>query len=76
VAVVSAIGSDMQVPGLLARAVRSLADASISVVALHQSMRQVDIQFIVDEDAYEESIKSLHNGLIEPHDYGDAICAI
>jgi len=76
VAVVSAIGSDMQVPGLLARAVRSLADASISVVALHQSMRQVDIQFIVDEDVYEESIKSLHNGLIEPHDYGDAICAI
>jgi aspartate kinase len=76
VAVVSAIGSDMQVPGLLARAVSSLADASISVVALHQSMRQVDIQFIVDEEAYHESIKSLHNGLIEPHDYGDAICAI
>jgi aspartate kinase len=76
VAVVSAIGSDMQVPGLLARAVSALADASISVVALHQSMRQVDIQFIVDEEAYHESIKSLHNGLIEPHDYGEAICAI
>jgi aspartate kinase len=76
VAVVSAIGSDMQVPGLLSKAVKSLADTSISVLALHQSMRQVDIQFVIDEDDYEESIKSLHYQLIEPHDYGDAICAI
>jgi aspartate kinase len=76
VAIVSAIGSDMQVPGLLSRAVRSLADASISVVALHQSMRQVDIQFIIDEDRYRDAVKALHNALIEPHDYGDAICAV
>ena len=76
VAIVSAIGSDMQVPGLLARAVRSLADASISVLALHQSMRQVDIQFIVDEESYEDTIKALHYSLIEPHDYGEAICAV
>lgn len=74
VAVVSAIGSDMQVPGLLAKAVSSLANASISILALHQSMRQVDIQFVVDEDGYKEAIRSLHNGLIEPHDYGEAIC--
>ena len=66
----------MQVPGLLARAVRSLADASISILALHQSMRQVDIQFIVDEEHYEDAVKVLHYGLIEPHDYGEAICAI
>jgi aspartate kinase len=76
VAIVSAIGSDMQVPGLLARAVRSLADASISVLALHQSMRQVDIQFIVDEEHYEDAVKALHYSLIEPHDYGEAICAV
>jgi aspartate kinase len=66
----------MQVPGLLAKAVRSLADANISIVALHQSMRQVDIQFIVDEESYEDAIRALHNGLIEPHDYGDALCAV
>jgi aspartate kinase len=76
VAIVSAIGSDMQVPGLLARAVRALADDTISVVALHQSMRQVDIQFIVDEEHYEAAIKALHYGLIEPHGYGKAICAV
>jgi aspartate kinase len=75
VALVSAIGSDMQVPGLLARAVRALADDTISIVAMHQSMRQVDMQFIVDATDYEGAIRSLHGGLIEPHNYGDAICA-
>ena len=76
VAIVSAIGSDMQVPGLLAKAVASLADSSISVMALHQSMRQVDIQFIVEEEVYEQAVQALHKRLIEPHDYGEAICAV
>jgi aspartate kinase len=75
VAIVSAIGSDMQVPGLLARAVTALAGSSISVVAMHQSMRQVDMQFIVDEEDYSEAIRSLHGSLIEPHNYVEAICA-
>ncbi len=75
VAIVSAIGSDMQVPGLLARAVTALAESGISVVAMHQSMRQVDMQFILDDDDYEKAVKSLHGRLIEPHNYGEAICA-
>lgn len=74
VAVVSAIGSDMQVSGILARAVGALAERGISVLAMHQSMRQVDMQFVVDASDYEEAVKALHYGLIEPHDYGDAIC--
>lgn len=75
VAVVSAIGSDMQVPGILAKAVAALAKENISVLAVHQSMRQVDMQFIVSEDDYAPSIRSLHRGLIEVHDHGVAICA-
>jgi aspartate kinase len=75
VAIVSAIGSDMQVPGLLAKAVAALAESSISVVAMHQSMRQVDMQFVIDEDDYAEAIRSLHSCLIEPHNYVEAICA-
>ncbi len=75
VSMVSAIGSDMQVPGILARAVGALADARISILAMHQSMRQVDMQFIINEADYEQAVTALHNNLIEPHDYGDAICA-
>ncbi len=74
-AIVSAIGSDMQVPGILARAVTALADRKINVQAMHQSMRQVDMQFIVEEQDYEAAVKSLHQGLIEIHNHGSAICA-
>lgn len=75
VAIVSAIGSDMQVPGILAKAVAALADANISVLALHQCMRQVDMQFIVAEDDYDLAVQSLHKNLIEVHNHTVAICA-
>jgi len=75
VAIVSAIGSDMQVPGILAQTVNALATAKISVLALQQSMRQVDIQFIVSNDDYDLAVQSLHCSLIEVHNHGEAICA-
>ncbi|AJQ95122.1 aspartate kinase [Gynuella sunshinyii] len=74
VAIVSAIGSDMQVSGILSKAVAALAENQISVLALHQSMRQVDMQFIINEDDYARAIKSLHNCLVEVHNHGSAIC--
>ena len=74
VAIVSAIGSDMQVPGILAKTVGALANQNISVLAMHQSMRQVDMQFIINVDDYEQAIKSLHSCLVEVHDHGSAIC--
>lgn len=74
VAVVSAIGSDMQVSGMLAKTVAALADAKISVLAMHQSMRQVDMQFIIEPASYTLAIQSLHQCLIEVHDHGKAIC--
>ncbi|MFV8572155.1 aspartate kinase [Marinobacter sp. SBS5] len=75
VALVSAIGSDMKVPGILARSVKSLADKDISVLAIHQCMRQVDIQFVIDEDHYDSAISALHGALIEPHNHEYAIVA-
>jgi len=74
VAVVSAIGSDMQVPGMLAQTVAALAESNISVLAMHQSMRQVDMQFVIAEDDYTAAIKALHSQLVEVHDHGRAIC--
>lgn len=74
VAIVSAIGSDMQIPGILAKTVGGLASQNISVLAMHQSMRQVNMQFIIKVDDYERAIKSLHSCLIEVHNHGRAIC--
>lgn len=65
VAVVSAIGSDLKVSGMLSRTVRALADAGVDILAVHQSMRQVDIQFVIEEKDYEKAVRSLHAGLVE-----------
>lgn len=75
VAIVSAIGSDMQIPGMLAKTVTALAESNISVLAMHQSMRQVDMQFVINEADYAEAIRSLHRCMVEPHNHGLAICA-
>ncbi|MBU2885178.1 aspartate kinase [Gilvimarinus agarilyticus] len=75
VAVISAIGSDMKVPGMLAKTVSALSEVDISILAMHQSIRQVDMQFVIGEDDYDKAVQSLHRCLIEVHNHGDAICA-
>ncbi|WP_152205915.1 aspartate kinase [Marinobacter changyiensis] len=75
VALVSAIGSDMHVPGILAKTVQALADEDISVLAIHQCLRQVDMQFVIDESHYSKAIVKLHQTLIEPYNHGYAIVA-
>jgi len=64
-AIVSAIGSHMKVKGILARTVSALAEAGINVMALHQSIRQVEMQCVVSEDDYEKAVIALHAALIE-----------
>ena len=73
VAIVSAIGSDLNVPGILAKAVNALAEKNVNILAMHQSMRQVDMQFVIDEEDYEIAVQSLHNKLVEVHEHGRAI---
>lgn len=65
VALVSAIGRNMKVPGFLSRAANALAHAGINVLALDQCMRQVNMQFIVRHADFEGAIRALHRGLIE-----------
>ncbi|MEW5250089.1 aspartate kinase [Microbulbifer discodermiae] len=74
VAIVSAIGSDMQIPGILSKAVHSISSKNIEVLAVHQSMRHVDMQFFVNEADYDITVRSLHETLIEVHEHGTAIC--
>lgn len=74
VAIVSAFGSDMQIPGILAKTVQAVAGAGVNVLAIHQPMRQVDMQLIVNEKDYSSVVKALHEALVEIHDHGRAIC--
>lgn len=65
VAMVAAIGSNMQVPGILNRVVQSLAMAGVNILSIHQAMRQVDILLAVPPTDYETAVKALHRGLID-----------
>ena len=75
VAIVSAIGSNLKVKGILARTATALAEAGISIQALHQSIRQVEMQCVVNEEDYAAAIAALHRALIEPENHGDVIAA-
>lgn len=74
VAIVSAIGSDLKMSGILAKTLKAVADSDINVQAIHQSMRQVDMQMVVDESDYDATVRSLHSALVEVFDHGRAIC--
>jgi aspartate kinase len=65
VAIVAAVGSNLDVSGLLSLCVSALAEADINVLAVHQSMRAVDIRFVVHEDDMQAATVALHRRAIE-----------
>jgi aspartate kinase len=65
VAIVSAIGSNMKIPGFLYRAARSLSDNEINILAFDQCMRQVNMQFIVQRKDFKKTQIALHEELVE-----------
>ncbi|MBO4649444.1 MAG: aspartate kinase [Lentisphaeria bacterium] len=65
VAIVSVIGTNMKIPGFLARAAKALYEADINVLALDQVMRQVNIQFIVDREDFTKAQIALHREFVE-----------
>jgi aspartate kinase len=65
VAIVSVIGSNMSIPGFLSKAASALHQAGINVLALAQSTRQVNMQFIVSRSDYEAAIRALHKTFVE-----------
>jgi len=64
VAVVAAVGSNLDVAGLLSTCVLALAEADINLLAVHQSMRAVDIKFVVDEADVQAATIALHEAAV------------
>lgn len=64
VAVVSVIGSDLNVPGLTAVAAQALTDAGVEILGMQQLIRRVDLQFIVREGDYRPAVRALHARLM------------
>lgn len=65
VALVSVIGTNMADTWVLPTAVHALANAGVDILGLHKCMRQVDIQFVVEEDDFQKAVCALHKNLVE-----------
>jgi len=65
IALVSAIGRDLGSTRVLTQAIRALSDAGIEPLGVHDLLRKVDLQVVVEPDQFEATIAALHKGLIE-----------
>lgn len=65
VAMVSAIGSDISAPGLVAQAMAALTEAGITVIGLQHQIRNVDVQFLIEKADFDGAVRALHEALIE-----------
>ena len=62
-ALVCLIGSNIDEPGLLARAAGALADAGVNIRSAGFALRKVNIQFIVGREDYKTAIIALNQAL-------------
>jgi aspartate kinase len=63
VAVVCAIGSNIAKPGVLAKAAQVLAQNQINILCIAQSLRQINMQFVIEREQYKEAIIALNRAL-------------
>lgn len=64
VAIVAVIGTNMRIPGVLAKAANALAEAGINILSIDQSMRQVNIQFVIERKDFDKAQIALHRALV------------
>ena len=62
-AIVCAIGSNIGIPGVLAKAATALAEADVNVNCVSQTLRQVNMQFVIDREDYKAAVKALNLAL-------------
>jgi aspartate kinase len=63
VALVCTLGTNIAQPGIIAKATMALAVNNINVEALSQSLKQVNMQFVIGRDDYKKAIIALNDAL-------------
>ncbi len=63
VAMVCAIGSNIAKPGILYTAAQALAEKEVNVLCVSQSLRQTNMQFVVERKDYENAVRALNQAL-------------
>ncbi|MDO5522914.1 MAG: aspartate kinase [Bacteroidia bacterium] len=62
-AIVCAMGSNIAMPGFLYKSAKALYEKGINVESFAQSLMQVNMQFVIPRDQYEEAVIALNNEL-------------
>ncbi len=62
-AVVCVIGTNISIPGVLARATSVLAENKINVICVSQAFRQINMQFVIDRGDYKKAVAALNHAL-------------
>lgn len=62
-AVVCVIGTNIAIPGVLARAANVLAENKINVICISQAYRQINMQFVIDRTDYKKAVQALNAAL-------------
>jgi aspartate kinase len=65
VALVSAIGRNLAGMKVALRGLQALDAAGVDVIAVQETGRKVDVQFVVPESAEDAAVRALHRALIE-----------
>ena len=63
VAVVCVIGSNIAKPGVLAKATQVLAQNKININSIAQSLRQINMQFVIERESFNAAIIALNEAL-------------
>ena len=64
VALISAIGASINTNLALGKGMQALIEAGVNPMAAHSSMRDVNVQFVVEDGDYNSAICALHQALI------------
>ena len=61
--IVCGLGTNISKPGVIARATVALAERNINIMAMSQSLSQINIQFVINREDYKEAIIGLNEVL-------------
>jgi aspartate kinase len=67
IALVCAMGTNIAHPGFVSRAAKALDDNNINIECYAQSLKQVNMQFVINRDRYADAVIALNDALCIKH---------
>ncbi len=63
VAIVCCMGTNIAHPGFLYKAAKALSDSHVNIECFGQSLKQVNMQFVIDRESYANAVVALNDAL-------------